>query len=167
MAHRLDYPIQQLQILLEKPFSVYEGFRPVRDAARNIVYRYADENFKARFRSHTTFKSIYDARSDEEKYRLILSAIKNAIHYFEVWQASEQQAQPINPTPEITKEPVVQYITAENLFQNTNSNVMEQSGSTGQGRVQEKSTWIYPLMIGIAFAAIAGGGYLLLRFIMG
>ncbi|MFD0998677.1 hypothetical protein ACFQ21_05135 [Ohtaekwangia kribbensis] len=143
MAHWLDYPIQQLREILEAPFSVSEGFRPVRDAARNIVYRYAEDSFKERFRSQTTFKSIYDIRTDEEKYRLILKAIRNAIHYFEVWQVREQQRQSIGqPSSETNSEPVVQTINAQNVFQNMNSTVVEQSGVAEKAEPSVKSNML-------------------------
>lgn len=163
MSHWLDYPIQQLQEILETPFSVNEGFRPARDAARNIIYRYAEDSFKERFRSQTTFKSIYDIRTDEEKYRLILKAIRNAIHYFEVWQVREQQRQSISqPSSETNSEPVVQTIHAQNVFQNMNSTVVEQSGVAEKVEPSVKSNMskIVAWMLGSLLILILGAYFI-------
>lgn len=137
VAHRLDKPIEELHVIKQIPFTIEDGFHIVRDRARNIVNAFAEQDFKERFKKQTTFSKIGDARSREEKHRIVIVAINNAIHYFETIRirdshSSDRLNSQVIPTTQIT---------ANNLIQNYGSTIGNQ-GTISQPPEPKKTSWI-------------------------
>jgi hypothetical protein len=80
-TNRFDKAVSELEAV-KSSFDVMQGYKPMRSNAKNIVNIYGDDDYKQRFHQMVTFNRMADARSEEEKHRLVLSAIDSAIHYY-------------------------------------------------------------------------------------
>jgi hypothetical protein len=88
MSNKYDRAINELQAIIAH-YDIKIGFRLIRNKAKNIVEIYGGQEYKKRFDSMVTFNRIGDIRSDEEKYKVVLQSIDNAIHYYKNKSANE------------------------------------------------------------------------------
>src|SRR5579859_4129481 len=89
MPNKYDRAITELQAIIA-PYDITVGYKPMRNKAKNIVEIYGGQEYKKRFDSMVTFNRISDIRSEEEKHKVVLQAIDNAIHYYKNKSANEQ-----------------------------------------------------------------------------